>query len=305
MQISVVVCTHAVDRYPDLREAVESVLASTYDQDQYDVVVVSDGSPAVAERAREDFGSNPAVSVLELDENRGVSAARTRGGMYATGDVVAFIDDDALVSDTWLEQLAEVYEERDDVLAAGGRMEGEWIGGEPAWLPEEFYWLVGVTHRGFPTEEGFVRNTFGSNISYRAAVFEELGGFSPEFGGTEEKNFQGEDAELPIRLGQAYDTGVYYLPDAVVYHKVYPYRTRLGWLLRRAFWQGYAKARLARVQSGIGSEQDFLSDLVFRFVPDRVGTLARRPSLARVGQLVMLFVFTGVVGMGYVYGVLD
>lgn len=52
MRITVVVCTHSEDRYSYLRETVESVLAQTYTNRE--LVIVSDGSQRVAERARKD-----------------------------------------------------------------------------------------------------------------------------------------------------------------------------------------------------------------------------------------------------------
>ncbi|MFB6350915.1 MAG: protein kinase, partial [Bradymonadaceae bacterium] len=50
----------------------------------------------------------------------------------------------------WVEKLLEGYERGtadDPVLAVGGRMVPAWVAGKPSFLPEEFYWLVGVTHR--------------------------------------------------------------------------------------------------------------------------------------------------------------
>ena len=52
-----------------------------------------------------------------------------------------------------------------------------------AFFWEEFYWLVGVMHRGFTDGLREVRNTFGSNISFRTDVFEILNGFDIEIGG--------------------------------------------------------------------------------------------------------------------------
>jgi hypothetical protein len=40
-------------------------------------------------------------------------------------------------------------------------MTADWVAGKAEYIPEEFYFLIGVTHRGFPTKEREVRNTFG------------------------------------------------------------------------------------------------------------------------------------------------
>ncbi|MDS0258461.1 glycosyltransferase [Haloarcula sp. S1CR25-12] len=306
MRVSVVLCTHTLDRYDDCRAAAESVLGQRHED--VELVLVSDGNDALYERFEADFGDRDDVVCTRTDENVGLAAARNTGAAVATGDVFAFFDDDAVADRDWLAELVSVYERR-DVPAAGGRMVPYWVAGKPAFLPEEFYWLVGVTHRGFgpdgdPDEAGEVRNTFGSNISFRRDVYESLGGFEKEIGGrTGEKNLQAEEPELCARMRSEYGHGVYYTPDARVAHKIFDYRTDPGWLVDRAFWQGYSKRGMeVLVPESTGDESDFLRQLLFESVPDRLGDLVRSPSVAGVLQLVALFVLTGCVGAGYLYG---
>jgi hypothetical protein len=180
----------------------------------------------------------------------------------------------------------------------------EWVVGKPRFLPEEFYFLVGVTHRGFAEGPGEVRNTFGSNISFRADVFEELGGFDTNVGGRKgDKHLQGGETELCARLREEYGVGVEYNPEAEVAHKVFDYRTDPVWLVKRAFWQGYSKRGMeVFVPESTGEEGEFLGDLLFRFVPGRVRGLVEEFSTAKLLQLLMLVVLTGAVGLGYLYG---
>ncbi|MFB6308020.1 MAG: glucosyl-dolichyl phosphate glucuronosyltransferase [Haloarculaceae archaeon] len=304
MRVSVVLCTHTLDRYEDCKEAAESVLDQTYDD--VELVLVSDGNEAVHERYEDDFGDRENVRTHCNDENVGLLESRNNGADVATGDVVAFIDDDAIADERWIEELVAVYE-REDVPAVGGRMTPAWVAGKPSFLPEEFYWLVGVTHRGFASgadTAGEVRNTFGSNISFEREVFLELGGFESEIGGRQGgKNLQGGETELCARLQSEYGYGVYYNPEAKVAHKVFEYRTKLAWLLDRAFWQGYSKRGMeVLVPESTGEESDFLGQLLTDFAPSRVKGLVRSPSVAGLLQLLMLFVFTGTVGAGYLYG---
>ncbi|WP_284009634.1 glucosyl-dolichyl phosphate glucuronosyltransferase [Haloarcula pelagica] len=306
MRVSVVVCTHAMDRYTDCYEAARSVLDQTHDD--VELVLVSDGDEAVADRFRADFGDRADVRIHCNDENVGLAVSRNNGAAVATGDVVAFLDDDAIADPSWVAELVAVYEQR-DVPAAGGRMVPAWVAGRPSFLPDEFYWLIGVTHRGFgpdgdPEQAGEVRNTFGSNISFRMDVFEALDGFEKEIGGrTGDKNLQGEETELCARMQSEYGHGVYYTPAAVVAHKVFDYRTDPGWLVDRAFWQGYSKRGMeVLVPESTGDESDFLSSLLFESVPDRLDGVVTSPSLAGVLQLIFLFVLTAAVGAGYLYG---
>jgi len=301
MRVSVVLCTHTLDRYEAFTDAAESVLAQTYDDTE--LVLVSDGNEAVAERFRSDYGDRDDVVTHCNDENVGLLESRNNGAEVATGDVVAFIDDDAIADPDWVAELVEAYEHK-DALAAGGKMTPEWVAGRPPFLPEEFYWLVGVTHRGFADGPGEVRNTFGSNISFRRDVFLELDGFDTDIGGRQgDKNLQGGETELCARLADEYGRGVFYNPRARVAHKVYEYRTDPTWLLDRAFWQGYSKRGMEYlVPESTGEESAFLTDLLFSFAPTRFRRLVSRPTGERLAQFVMLFVFTAVVGSGYLYG---
>ena len=302
MKISVVVCTYTLDMYEHFREAADSVLAQTYDD--VELVVVVDGTPQVYERVEADYGDRDDVIVSCNDENLGLLASRNRGATLATGDVVAFIDDDAVADDGWAERLVRAYDE-EDAIAAGGKMTPEWVAGKPSFLPEEFYWLVGVTHKGFADGPGEVRNTFGSNISFRADVFEELGGFDVNIGGRKgDKNLQGGETELCARMREEYGQGVWYDPEAEVAHKVFEYRTKFRWLVDRAFWQGYSKRAMETLASeSTGEESAFLRALVETHVPQRLRGLLNNPNRKKVTRLMMLVGFTLTVGLGYLYGV--
>ncbi|ACV48858.1 MULTISPECIES: glucosyl-dolichyl phosphate glucuronosyltransferase [Halomicrobium] len=306
MRVSVVICLHTMDRFDHFVEAVESVFAGTYDD--VELVLVSDGSDAVCGAIEDRFGDRADVQIVCNEENRGLAVSRNRGLDAASGDVVAFTDDDVIADERWLEALVSVYEER-DVPAVGGRLVPEWVADEPDYLPAEFYWLIGVMPPTFgPADDasvgGEVRNTYGGNMSFLRSVLEDLGGFEPEIGGrTGDKNLQGEETELCARLQTEYGRGMYYTPDAIVAHKIFDYRTELGWLLDRAFWQGYSKRGLeVLVPETDGTESDYLATLLFVATPRRLRGLLTEPSLAAVVQLAMLFVFTGVVGLGYLYG---
>ena len=300
MKVSVVVATYATERFDDFCEAVESVLAQTYDR--VEVVLVVDGNETVCKWTQERFGDREDVLIQCNDENRGVSFSRTKGSELASGDVIAFIDDDAVADPEWFAELVETYEER-DALAVGGRMAGRWLADRPWYLPEEFDWLVGVTYPGFAEPGEEVRNTFESNISFRREVFLELDGYDPELGPRGEVYSHSEGAEIGGRLRAEYGRGVVYNPEAVVQHKVFEERTQPRWLLHRAFEQGVSKRRMeSRSETAdSGEESDYLRQLAVEGVPRRLRTIRREPSISSVANLFMMFGFTGLVGIGYLY----
>ncbi len=304
MKVSVVIAVYSMERFEDFCEAVESVLDQTYEP--IEAVLVVDGNERVCERTHAEFDDVDAVRIHCNDTNQGLSYSRTRGVEKATGDVIAFLDDDAIAEPDWVEQLVRGYEET-DAIAVGGRMVPEWVVGRPPHLPEEFLWLVGANYEQRMEPWTEVRNTLGSNMSFRAEVFEELGGFDEQVGLTADTQIQADETEFAIRMQDAFGQGMLYQPDAVAAHKVFEYRTRPRWLCERAFWQGYSKRVLARAseRSIDDDETEFLSHLAFSAVPSRLRQLVRDPSSARAQQLAMLVVLTACVGIGYLYAIVD
>ena len=303
MRVSVVLCTYSPEMYDHLREAAESVLRQTYED--VELVVIVDGDATLCEMVEADFGQRDDIRIHCNQENRGLSFGRNTGAEMASGEIVAFLDDDAVADDRWIEELVAAYA-RHDADAVGGRMAPRWIAGQPQFLPEEFYFLIGVTHRGFPTTEREVRNTFSSNLSFRRDVFLELGGFREHMGKRGSNDLQGGETELCVRLRETTDNGVIYTPEAVVAHKVFDHRTKLGWLMRRAFWQGYSKRMMqSDLPVPIDREWGFLGQLLTTFIPHRMRSLLRRPSVTAVTQLATLGMLVLAVGVGYLSGIAD
>jgi GT2 family glycosyltransferase len=300
MDVSVVVPTYSMDRYSDFCECVDALLAQTYDD--IEIVAIVDGSEAVYERVCDDYGHEESVVCYLSYDNAGPLSRGNMGAIQASGEVVALTDDDAVPEEDWVEQLVDAYE-RHDATAVGGRMTANWVAGKADYIPEEFYFLIGVTHRGFPTEEREVRNTFGANLSFKREAFLKLGGI--KLGGIDPSSVQGRETEFCSRLGRAYGEGVVYTPDAVVSHKIYQYRTEPKWLVERAFWQGYSKRAMETIiPESSDEESEQLRRLLLRYIPRRIWNLLISPSKSRATQLLMLFVLLTATGIGYLYGTL-
>ena len=79
-------------------------------------------------------------------------------------------------------------------------MTADWVDGKADYIPEEFYFLIGVTHRGFPTEEREVINTFGANLSFKREAFLKLGGI--KLGGIDPQAYRdGRPSSVPGSVG--------------------------------------------------------------------------------------------------------
>jgi len=112
--VSVVIPTY--DRPSYLPGAIETALGQTYDP--IEIVVVDDGSEtdAAAEIVSEYGDSSTQITLHVHEDNRGLSAARNTGIEAASGDVLAFLDDDDRWHETKLErQLAALDRSDEDV----------------------------------------------------------------------------------------------------------------------------------------------------------------------------------------------
>jgi len=302
MDVSVIICTYSMDRYTIFAECVESILQQSYDP--IEIVLVVDGNPEVFSRVRSEFGDHDTVIVHNNSENRGISYSRTKGAELASGEIVAFIDDDGVAEPDWIEHHVAAYQ-KTDAIAVGGYVTPDWVTEKPAFFPEEFYWLVGCTERGFAEAGEEIRNGYGSNVSYRREVFLDVGGYDVNTGRKGDKHIQAHEAPVGIRIREAYGQGVLYVEDAIVHHKLFDYRGEFQWLVFRSFWQGFSKRVMELLYPGAqGNESEFLKNLFIRHLPARTRKAVFGRSLSQVKQIVAILVFTGAVGLGYLYGLM-
>ena len=162
--ISVIICAYTEDRLNELIAAVESVQQQILPPRE--IIVVIDHNPDLMKRCREEV---PGVLVIENGEAKGLSGARNSGASIAKGEVVAFLDDDAIAEPDWIEQLCAWYD-NPQVVGVGGKIEPLWLQTHPSWFPNEFNWVVGCTYQGMPAESTRVRNVTGANMSVRRHV---------------------------------------------------------------------------------------------------------------------------------------
>src|SRR3954447_12263365 len=215
--LTVVICAYTLERWDDIRAAVASLRAQTRPADQ--VVLVSDHNDELLTRAREAF---PDVLCFANEETRGLSGARNTGVRAATGDVVAFLDDDAAAEPDWVARMLEAYADP-HVAGVGGHVVPAWQAPRPAWFPDEFLWVVGCSYRGLPTGRAEIRNPIGANMSFRRDVFTGVGGFDEAMGRLSKDAAGCEETESAIRA-RAADPGARIVlePDAACRHNVSP-----------------------------------------------------------------------------------
>src|SRR3989454_311972 len=207
-RISVVVCTYNGGRV--IRDCLEGLRKLDYPN--FEVIVVNDGST-----------DNTAAVLGEYDfrvittENRGLGSARNTGMEAATGEIVAYLDDDAYPDPHWLTYLAATF--CSTTHAA--------VGGPNIGPPGDGRFAESVANApGNPAHvlvsDQEAEHVPGCNMAVRKACLEAVGGFDPQF------RVAGDDVDLCWRLRERGET-LGFSPAAMVWH----HRRNAG----RALWR--------------------------------------------------------------------
>jgi GT2 family glycosyltransferase len=258
--VTVAICAYTLDRWDDLVAAVTSAVEQS--QAPAEVVLVIDYNEELLRRSRERWSSSdasgPAIVVVPNAEQRGLSGARNTAVATASGEIVAFLDDDAAAEPKWLEILTAPYRDQ-SVVGSGGSATPVLRASRPAWWPLEFDWVIGCSYIGLPTKMTDVRNVIGCNMSMRRQELVDVGGFSTDIGRVGTRALGCEETDLCIRLIASTNRRIVYVPEASVHHAVPGSRLNAHYFASRCYNEGLSKALVvSRVGStGLASERTY------------------------------------------------
>ena len=240
MKVTVAICTH--NRAKDTGEAIESVLAQNMDIEDIEILVIdnlsSDHTAEVVDDLCHQHGSRIRY-ILEL--KLGLSVARNRAIKEARGEYILFLDDDALASSQWAQQIVDVFESDPTIGCVGGRIDPIWESQEPDWVPKEYRSVFTILDYSNVVKEMPAPSIpYGANVAFRTSIFHHMKPFREDLGRVGNNLLSSEESELIARLRENYK--VYYTPFASVQHKIAKERTTKKWFLKRMFWQGVSDA---------------------------------------------------------------
>jgi len=254
LQLDIVVATY--NRGPFLRQLLRSLLrAAPPDEMVVRIFVVdnnsSDETAQVIAEVAPDFDSR----FFHVIERRpGKSHALNTGIAMGSGDLVAFLDDDEVVSPGWYRAIAQAFADP-GVDFISGRSTARWPVPVPEWLPADYPAVVGIVDGGPRVREfhSDYNGTFhGGNSVIRRAVLSRVIPFSPDLGPRRDRRLLCcEDEEMHLRLLDAGARGLY-VPTLLIEHFVHPGRISRRYHRQWCFWRGVSKSRLhARHPSGL------------------------------------------------------
>ncbi len=236
---SAVICTY--NRYDLLPRAIESLQAQTLPASEFDIWVIDNSPDSDARKASAARWGGIAGLTYATTDRPGLSNARNLAVQYAKGDVIVYMDDDAVASP----DLLSAYKTALGILGAktaviGGKVIPEFETPRPAWLDDRLLPFLSVCDFGDLTKNLTGSDEpVGANIAFRKSVLMQSGGFNPALGRSGSDAYtllSGEESDCLRRIkSMGYDIG--YAPVASATHRIPASRLTHAWFRKRSAWQ--------------------------------------------------------------------
>ena len=217
--ISIIICTYNREKY--IRPLLESIAKNDYPTTDYEIVLVDNNCTDNTHGVCEQFAAAHKEVAFRyvIEPEQGLSAARNKGIKEAKGDIIIYVDDDALVDTDYIRQYAEHFATYPETMAAGGPIEPLYESKEPSWMSPYTKALLtawmnyGTQVREYPNG----RYPGGGNAAYRKEVFERVGLFNTELGRKGNLLLASEEKDIFDKM-KALGMKVLYLPAPVLHH---------------------------------------------------------------------------------------
>jgi cellulose synthase/poly-beta-1,6-N-acetylglucosamine synthase-like glycosyltransferase len=214
----------------DLPELILSLCAQTYPGHHVEYFLVDNASQdetsTILEKAASDTSQHN-IRIIPLDERKIQSsyAARNRGILSSTGEILVFTDVDCRPQPDWLYQLVKPF--ADPIIGA--------VGGAIKPLPGTTFFEKYAAHQQILAQENHLSTEFlpfaaTANLAIRREIFAEIGLFRPYM-------TTGGDADFCWRIQKNSHWRLYFEIEAIVFHR---HRTSLKGLLMQHHRYGRA-----------------------------------------------------------------
>ncbi|MBX3001080.1 MAG: glycosyltransferase family 2 protein [Caldilineaceae bacterium] len=249
IRFTAAICTH--NRAALLPAAIESLLAQSLALTDFEILVIdnasTDGTSQIIRRYLTAGGNVTLRSAVQ--PILGLSHARNLAVEIAGGDIIAFMDDDAVANPDWLAAMLDAYTIYPDAWVVGGKVLPLWQGERPIWLTDDLLPQLSMLDFGDdvrPLNPG--EQLYGVNFSCRRCAFARIGLFRSDLGRQGVNLLGSEESDLQRRILQQ-GQPIIYTPHAIVEHHVTKERMQTQYFFRLAFAKGRTSARLMMTDS--------------------------------------------------------
>ena len=200
----------------------ESIAANDLEKSEYEIVLVDNNCTDNTKEVCEAFAKahKDVQFRYVVEPEQGLSAARNKGIKETKGDLIVYIDDDALVDTWYLRTIIEYMDAHPEISAVGGPIIPLYEDTEePKWMTRYTkellcgYLYFGEEERSFPGD----RYPGGGNAAYRANVFEQVGLFNTALGRKGSGLMGSEEKDIFDKM-RAQGMRFMYLPKMILHH---------------------------------------------------------------------------------------
>jgi len=230
--LSVIICSY--NRISYLSRLLESIEVQDWSSNHFEVLIVDNNSSDGTDKVSSAYCERHSNWQYIFEPRQGLSYARNRGWLEASGEYLLYIDDDCVLPKDYLKVAFQI------IIACAP----DFFGGpayplfdfkRPLWMRDEYF----GNNIGIKT--GYINNKFlsGCNMGIKKSILSEIGGFNSNYGLIGKLHGVGEDTLIQIdaRLRKP-ETRMYFEQGLWLYHQIVPEKLDPYWSISRTFQAG-------------------------------------------------------------------
>lgn len=231
-KLSIIICTY--NRANFLSSCLKSLTKQTILVENFEVVVIDNNSTDNTHAVASSFADSFPFFKYYFEKQQGLSYARNAGVEIAAGEWVAYLDDDAVAHDDWVEVLLETIHKGDFDVFGGVYTAWHVLRERPKWFSPDWETNASVARTYSTLSTGYPS---GGNCAYKKELINLYGEFPNNLGMRGKKIGYGEETSLIDKIRS--NGGIIgFVPCMLIDHCVLEYKYSLKWRLVRAFCHG-------------------------------------------------------------------
>ena len=243
LKVSVIIPTY--NRANELADLLNSLCEINQSKEEFEILIIDNNSNDETSKVAESFKDKLPNLKYYFETTPGLHAARHRGLMESTNELLIFCDDDILPNPDWINGVRAAFADNSVQLVTGKivpyyqHTPPDWLQG--MWNKDHFGkslgWLtlldLGEEQKEIPA--GYI---WGANFAVRKQAVISAGGFHPDSMPPELLKYRGDgETGLARKIAEQHGKAIYH-PMCNVLHKVPSKRMTLEYFHKRAFAQG-------------------------------------------------------------------
>jgi len=257
-----------------------------------EIIIVVDRNRELHGYLEKKYRSYSGIKILD-NNGEGLSKARNTAIMECKSEYIAFLDDDAIPSYSWINFIEKKKYINYEIL--GGPTIPLFVKGHNNRLPFSLYWIYGCTFPPIYDHNKIheIENPIGANMIFKTNLLLKVNGFETNYGRNRKRLLSGDETQVCHKL-RLLGVQIIFHPEMMVEHKVPVSRLKLKYWIKRAYYEGYSKGLMNN------SDKTFKLKKEFNYV----NYLAKKLLRSNIDKSIIIIIILISTGLGYVNGLM-